>query len=250
MSTVVDAYWAAPAVARTVATLVFVCSLGVYTEMFSSGPFWFHWRFLFKFPPAVYRLVTSFLITGPQIGVLLDTYFVYSYLSQLEKSNSKFTRKEDLIWYLMVVGSVIIFLNQTIVGAGSYLPALLIAICYTATQDQRGQMAHFYVVTIPAQLMPYALLLLNLLNGWFMVKVGLTGLVAAHFHDFCTRLYPQFGGGPNLLPTPWWISWLMSTPRVSNTSYGSAFVPPSGGQSRGGPLPDSWRSAGPGRRLG
>ncbi|KAI4592555.1 hypothetical protein KJ359_011137 [Pestalotiopsis sp. 9143b] len=250
MSTVVDAYWAAPAVARTVATLVFVCSLGVYTEMFSSGPFWFHWRFLFKFPPAVYRLVTSFLITGPQIGVLLDTYFVYSYLSQLEKSNSKFTRKEDLIWYLMVVGSVIIFLNQTIVGAGSYLPALLIAICYTATQDQRGQMAHFYVVTIPAQLMPYALLLLNLLNGWFMVKVGLTGLVAAHFHDFCTRLYPQFGGGPNLLPTPWWISWLMSTPRVSNTSYGSSFVPPSGGQPRGGPLPDSWRSAGPGRRLG
>ena len=76
--------------------------------MFSSGPFWFHWRFLLKFPPAVYRLVTSFLITGPQIGVLLDTYFVYSYLSQLEKSNSKFTRKEDLIWYLMVVGSVII----------------------------------------------------------------------------------------------------------------------------------------------
>lgn len=142
------------------------------------------------------------------------------------------------------------FLNQTIVGAGSYLPALLIAICYTATQDQRGQMAHFYVVTIPAQLMPYALLLLNLLNGWFMVKVGLTGLVAAHFHDFCTRLYPQFGGGPNLLPTPWWISWLMSTPRVSNTSYGSSFVPPSGGQPRGGPLPDSWRSAGPGRRLG
>jgi Derlin-2/3 len=141
-------------------------------------------------------------------------------------------------------------LDQVFLGIGHYLPALLIAICYTATQDQRGQTAHFYVVTIPAQLMPYALLLLNLLNGWMMVYLGLCGLLAAHFHDFCTRLYPEFGGGPNLLPTPWFISWLISTPRVSNTSYGSSYVPPRDDKPRSGPLPDSWRSAGPGRRLG
>lgn len=76
--------------------------------MLSSDPFWFDYRFLLKLPPGVHRLVTSFMITQPQLGVLMDTYFTFSYLSQLEKSNSKFSRKEDLIWYLMVVGTVVI----------------------------------------------------------------------------------------------------------------------------------------------
>lgn len=76
--------------------------------MLSSDPFWFDYRFLLKFPPGLHRLVTSFMVTQPQIGVLMDTYFAFSYLSQLEKSNSKFSKKEDLIWYLIVVGAVVI----------------------------------------------------------------------------------------------------------------------------------------------
>ncbi|XXH00148.1 hypothetical protein Hte_006490 [Hypoxylon texense] len=252
MADIASVYMNTPPVARTVATAVFACSVGVYTGMISSFPFFFHHSLLFKFPPALYRLVTSFLITGPDFNVLLDTYFVFTYLSQLEVGNSKFTRKEDLIWYLMVVSSVIILLNQVFTGAGSYLHALLIALCYTATQDKRGTSAHFYVITIPAQLMPYCLLLVQLLfpNGWYNLKVGLTGLFAAHLHDFLTRLYPEFGNGPNLLPTPGWISWILSTPRVQNTAYGQAMGPQRERSGRTGPLPDSWRSAGPGRRLG
>ncbi|KAI1856102.1 hypothetical protein JX265_011817 [Neoarthrinium moseri] len=249
---VVDAYWAAPPIARTVATTVFACSVAVYTGMISSGPFWFHYSHLWQLPPALHRLVLPFFLTGPNLGVLFDTYFVFSYLSTLEKSNSKFSRKEDLIWYLMVVGSVIIILNQVFTGITfAYLTGLLIAMCYTATQDQRGQTAHFYVVTIPAQLMPACLLLVTLLTaGMSHFLIGVTGLVAAHFHDFCTRIYPEFGNGPNLLPTPWFISWIMTTPRIQNTVYGSTYVPPKDKQPRSGPLPDSWRSAGPGRRLG
>ncbi|KAI0130040.1 centromere/microtubule-binding protein cbf5 [Xylariales sp. AK1849] len=252
MASILDAYWAAPPISRTVATVVFVCSVGVYTHMLSSYPFFFDYRLLLGFPPGIHRFVTSFLLTGPQIGVLFDTYFVFTYLSQLEKSNAKFSRKEDLIWYLMFVGTVIIALNQIFTGAGGYLQALLISLCYTATQDQRGQNAHFYVITIPAQLMPYCLLIVQLLfpNGIYLIMVGLTGLVAAHLHDFLTRLYPEFGNGSNLIPTPWFISWLMTTPTVHNTVYGSTYVPPREGQPRSGPLPDSWRSSGPGRRLG
>jgi Derlin-2/3 len=108
MPSIADAYWATPPVARTVATAVFASSIGVYTGMFSANPFYFHWRLLWAFPPGVHRFVTSFLLTGPKLEVLFDTYFVFTYLSQLEKGNSKFTRKEDLIWYLMFVGTVII----------------------------------------------------------------------------------------------------------------------------------------------
>lgn len=91
---------------RTVATAIFLASIGVYTSMLPGDAFWMHYAYLLKFPPGLHRLVTSFMLTGPQLSVLFDTYFVYTYLSQLEQT--KFTRKEDLIWYLMVVGSVII----------------------------------------------------------------------------------------------------------------------------------------------
>lgn len=133
-----------------------------------------------------------------------------------------------------------------------YLQSLLIACCYTVTQDQRGQTAQIYFFTVPAQLMPYCLLLMHLVfdEGFAMLKIGITGLFAAHFHDFCTRIYPEFGNGPNLLPTPWVISWIMESPRFQNTAYGATHVPPRPGQPRSGPLPDSWRNAGPGRRLG
>ncbi|EMR64358.1 putative der1-like family protein [Eutypa lata UCREL1] len=108
MSDVASAYWAAPPIARTVATAVFASSVAAYTGMVSMYPFFFHYSFLLQFPPAIHRLFTSFLLTGPGLGVLFETYFVYSYLSQIEKSNPKFSRKEDLLWYLMFVGGVII----------------------------------------------------------------------------------------------------------------------------------------------
>ncbi|KAI0377931.1 Der1-like family-domain-containing protein [Hypomontagnella monticulosa] len=252
MSDMVSIYMNTPPIARTIATAVFICSVGVYTGMISAQPFVFHYLRLLKFPPALYLFVTSFLLTGPDLGVLFDTYFIFTYLSQLESHNPKFSKKEDMIWYLMFVGSVIILLNSLFTNGMVFLPALLIALCYTATQDQRGMNAHFYVITIPAQLMPYCLLLVQLLfpDGWNKLKIGLTGLLAAHLHDFLSRIYPEFGNGPNLIPTPWFISWIMSTPRTQNTVYGQSMAPPKEGGGRGGPLPDSWRTRGSGRRLG
>ncbi|KAI1253853.1 hypothetical protein MGN70_004248 [Eutypa lata] len=251
MSDVASAYWAAPPIARTVATAVFASSVAAYTGMVSMYPFFFHYSFLLQFPPAIHRLFTSFLLTGPGLGVLFETYFVYSYLSQIEKSNPKFSRKEDLLWYLMFVGGVIITLNQILTGAPRYLSALLIAVCYTATQDQRGQTAHFYIVTIPAQLLPYCMLLISiLLEGPTSFLVGLTGLIAAHLHDFLVRLYPEFGNGPNLIPTPGFLSFVIRTPRAQTTAYGQKYVPPRAFGGSSGPLPESWRSKGPGRRLG
>ncbi|KAI1458503.1 Der1-like family-domain-containing protein [Annulohypoxylon moriforme] len=250
MADIISVYMGTPPIARTVATAVFLCSVGVYTGMISAEPFIFHYSLLFKFPPGLYRLVTSFLLTGSGMSVLFDTYFVFTYLSQLE-NNPKFQNKEDLIWYLMFVTGIICPLNAFFTEGMLLLQALLIAMCYTATQDQRGMNAHFYIITIPAQLMPYCLLLVQLLfpGGWVSLKIGLTGLIAAHLHDFLTRIYPEFGNGPNLIPTPGFLSWIANSPRVRDTVYGQAIQPQREGTGSG-PLPDSWRSKGPGRRLG
>lgn len=88
----------------------------------------------------------------------------------------------------------------------------------------------------------------------------LCGLVAAHLYDFLTRLWPEFGGGSNLLPTPAFMSRLVPTPaRVQDHGFGQSFRPPGGvsggsgrttGASTGGVLPDTWKTRGRGNRLG
>lgn len=70
--------------------------------------FYFHYYEIFKFPPEIWRFVTSFLLTGPKLGIVMDTYFVFQYLSQLETAHPKFNRREDLLWYVVFCGFVIV----------------------------------------------------------------------------------------------------------------------------------------------
>lgn len=93
---------------RTIATFTFVVSAGVVLGMLPAKYFIFHPFYLIRFPPQIWRLATSFLVTSPGIGLLFDTYFLYTYLCQLEVGNPRFPRKEDLIWYLLFVCGTIL----------------------------------------------------------------------------------------------------------------------------------------------
>lgn len=143
-----------------------------------------------------------------------------------------------------------------------FTSALVLAFAYTSTQDDRGQKAQFFIVTIPAQWIPFAMLLMTLIMaGPSAAMVQGTGLVAAHLFDFLTRLWPEFGGGRNLLPTPGFIRrlWETKTAAVENKGYGTSFTPAqrsssaattSSSSGAGGVLPESWRTRGSGHRLG
>ncbi|TEA17955.1 Derlin-2 [Colletotrichum sidae] len=263
MSDVLDAYWQAPPIARTLATAAFVTSVSVALGLVSGYWFIFMPDYLFRIPPQIWRLGTNFLLTGPQLGLLFDSYFLYTYLSALEVGNPRFPRREDLIWYLMFVCTVITALCTYIMGGGAFLPALILAMCRTVTQDQRGMKANFYFVTIPAQLTPFCMMGVSLLfpGGYYAFMLQLMGLLAAHLYDFLSRIYPDFSGGPNLIPAPSFLSRLVQTPRMLQRDYGTAIrnTGAAAGQSTGsstgaslgnGSLPDSWRTRGPGRRLG
>ena len=137
--------------------------------------------------------------------------------------------------------------------------ALIVALTYTATQQQQGLQVNYMFVPVPAPLMPYAMIGISLLfpGGIQDFFLGLYGLVAAHMFEFLTRIYPQLGGGPNLLKTPKVMTRLVRAVegRISAISR-PGFTAPSGdasGSSTGaesGPLPDAWRTRGTGRRLG
>jgi len=150
-------------------------------------------------------------------------------------------------------------LNVAFTGATIFTSALVLALAYTSSQDDRGGKTTFFIVTIPSVLVPYAMLFITLIkDGFGAVLIQGTGLVAAHLHDFLTRLWPSFGGGRNLLPTPKFVTRLFQSTEatIKDRSYGTAFTPaqktPSTatGASAGGVLPESWRSRGSGHRLG
>jgi len=227
--------------------------------------FIFHRLYLWQIPPQIWRVMTAFFITGGGMGLLFDTYFLYMYLSQMEMGNPRFPRKEDVVWYLMFVSGVILTINSVLdLPFYAFLPALILSMCYTATQDQRGMKASFYFITIPAQLTPYCMILVNLLfpGGAMNMLLQLEGLVAAHLYDFLSRTWPEFGGGRNWISTPAWMSRIVQTPAILERGFGTAIRPVAqaaggGGSSTGtstgasrGPLPDSWRTRGPGQRLG
>jgi len=150
-------------------------------------------------------------------------------------------------------------LNATVTGGYIFTSALVLAFTYTSTQDDRGQKAQFFIVTIPAQWVPFAMLLMTfVMAGPQAAMIQGTGLIAAHLHDFLTRLWPTFGGGNNLLPTPGFIRrmWETRTATVSDKGYGTSFAPAqrdsasTTSSSAGGVLPESWRNRGSGHRLG
>lgn len=47
------------------------------------------------------------MITGPNLGILFDTYLIYNYMSQLEKGHPRLAKREDVVWYLIFICSTI-----------------------------------------------------------------------------------------------------------------------------------------------
>jgi len=255
-----DVFWAAPPISRTLAAGAFTLSVLVYTKILPIYYVVFYLPAIFQLPPQLWRIFTSFLMTGPDLGILFDTYFLYTYGSQLETASPKFSQPGDFFTYVIFVCLTILGLNILITGGVIYTSAFVLALAYTATQDARGQKASFFIITMPANWVPFAMLLMTfVMAGPGAAKVQGTGLVAAHMHDFLTRIWPTFGGGRNLLPTPAFIRKFCQTTQASVTdrSYGTAFTPAQraasgsgSGSTSSGVLPESWRNRGSGHRLG
>ncbi|KAK3994728.1 Der1-like family-domain-containing protein [Cladorrhinum sp. PSN332] len=258
MSTdLVSAFWQLPPIARTLSFSAGILSILTYTGIVPFTWLYFEGYFILQIPPQIWRFLTAFLITSPGLGMIMDPYFIYQYASMLETANPKFPRKEDFLWYLMFVCSIIVLVSYPLFGAPLFLNGLILALCYTATQDQRGQKANFFFFTVPAQLVPYCMLLFSLILSPGALPLQLTGLFAAHLHDFLSRLWPEFAGGNNWISTPAFLSRLVNTPRIVQRDYGTAIHGnrPSTGRTTGastgsGPLPDSWKTRGSGHRLG
>jgi len=255
----VDMFFSAPPVSRTLTAATLVISILVHTGLMSGYWVIFWIPKIFSLTPQLWRLMTSFMLSAPKFGILLDPYFLYTYGSKLEVGSPRFTKPGDFFTYIVFLCVTILGINYVWTGAGVFTSALILAFVYTGCQDDRGGMFNFMVVNVPAQWAPFGMLFITLImQGPEAAKTQSTGLFAAHLYDFLTRLYPEFGGGRNFIVTPAFVRRLFAPEEagVANRSYGTAFTPAdratgsSTGAATGSVLPESWKARGSGHRLG
>jgi Derlin-2/3 len=82
-------------------------SLLVYGGVMSADWIWFDpRRMFFKLPPQVWRLATSFLLTGPRLDFIFDLYFTWTYGTGLELNSPRFSQPGSFFVYVVFVCTI------------------------------------------------------------------------------------------------------------------------------------------------
>ncbi|KAK5680934.1 hypothetical protein LTS10_006692 [Elasticomyces elasticus] len=261
-----DMFWAAPPVSRTITAAAVLLSAPTWMGLINPYYVVFLREKIFTFTsiPQLWRIVTPFILTGPQLGLLMDPYFLYTYGSQLETEASRFTQPGDFFTYLVFVATIILLLGGVYLQGILLLSPLTLALAYTAAQENPNRQLTYFIVTFSAKWLPYAMLAMTFVTG--SPKEALlqsTGLVAAHAYDFVTKYWPEYGGGRRYLNTPAAVQRWFAKPGGTATARGAgtafaarpaANVPQqqagSGGGWASGFSGGAWNGRGTGRRLG
>lgn len=110
---------------RTWTAATLLTSVLIYGRMVNGLRLIFGIPYVFKLPvPEVWRILSSFCITGPDWAILYDTYFreyylflgmcnnlrcsVWTYSSNLERESPRFTQSGDFFYYVFFIGSIIL----------------------------------------------------------------------------------------------------------------------------------------------
>jgi len=241
-----------PPVTRVLVISAALLSCLIHSQMINGSNWIFFADYVFQMPPKipeVWRVFSSFMITGSGLSILFDCYFLYTYSSGLELGSPRFTEHGSYFVYITFLWTVITILGGYILGGMMLLSALILSLAYTFSQDNPNSNVTIFVLSFPAKYLPYALLFITLVSaGPVAAKVQASGLVAAHMYDFLTRIWPTFGNGRNYITTPVFVKrWFApDTGTASARSYGTAFNP-----RQNVPSSNAWTGQrGPGRRLG
>jgi len=260
-----DAFWAAPPVSRTITAAIVVVTLATWMSILNIYYVVFlRYKIFQLFVPEIWRLVTPFLITGPQLGLIFDPYFLFTYGKALETGSVYLNQPGDFFTYLVFVCAVIVLIAGFLMQQVLFLQPLILALAYTHSQENPNGQMTFFVFKIRSKYLPYCMLLMTfVMAGPTATYNQATGLVAAHLHMFLTRIWPSDGGGYNPIRTPQIVRRWFAQPSSAGTTraYGTAFQSRPAGSQAAAPAgrsggwtsgfnTGSWGGRGSGRRLG
>ncbi|KAK2749150.1 hypothetical protein FQN57_006765 [Myotisia sp. PD_48] len=255
-----DLYMTLPPVARTITAAALVESALAHGGVLPFVHVLFLPSKIFKIFPEIWRFISPFLLTAGGFGFLLDLYFLYKFSSDLEVNSPRFAQTGDFVTYVFFVATVILLTSGGLLGNIVFTSALIMAFVYLYAQDNRGKKVSFYIIQIPAEYLPWAMLLLTFVMGGVpaLLSEG-TGILASHLYDFLTRIYPAFGGGKNYIKTPLFVQRYFASHGFTRAHGGYRMnrpaerEPPSSATASGSWFPSvggSWKGRGAGRRLG
>lgn len=92
---------------RTIVAAMFIESLLVYGRLLDGYWVVYDNSFMFKLPPQLWRLLSSFLLTGGGFSFVFDLYFTWLYGTGLELNSPRFTQPGDFFTYVAFVEAVI-----------------------------------------------------------------------------------------------------------------------------------------------
>ncbi|KAI9714734.1 MAG: hypothetical protein M1820_000023 [Bogoriella megaspora] len=238
-------------------------SVAVHTGFLDGRLIILWWPWIFKIMPEIWRIFSSFILTGPQLGMIFDPYFLFTYGSSLERDSPRFNQPGDFFTYLTFIWAVILFLNGYLLGGVVFMNSLLLALAYTYAQENPNRQITFFVITFAIKYLPLAMMVMTfVMNSPTAAFHQSMGLVAAHFYEFLTKIWPEYGGGRSFIQTPGFVArWFSGDqPTPQTRSYGTAFAGRSSNQQVGGETGSSgvnlgsagqtWTRRGQGHRLG
>jgi len=242
-----------PPVTRVLVLSTVVTSLLVHSKMLNGIWVIYYSPYVWRLPPKIpelWRLFSSFSLTGRGLSILFESYFLYTNSIGLERGSPRFSEPGSYLIFVLFSMALILLLSTVWFGGMVFLNPLVLSMTYIFAQDNPNANVTIYILTFPARYLPYALMLMAVVSdGPNAVWSMLPGLLAGHLFNFLTRIWPTFGGGRNYITTPelvkrWYLG--MQQPGPETRDYGTAFRPgaaPATGNTGSG-------NRGPGRRLG
>jgi len=104
-----EAFWAAPPITRTITAVTVLLSATVWAGILPPYYVAFIRPWVLRLPfPQLWRLVSPFFITGPQLGLIFDPYFLWTHGKALETGSSRFSDPADFFVYIVFVCTCII----------------------------------------------------------------------------------------------------------------------------------------------
>ncbi|RPA96503.1 DER1-domain-containing protein [Choiromyces venosus 120613-1] len=248
----------APPVSRIYAGLTFLLSFSAHVlRLQVVHPYYLTWYAPMVFNttrPEIWRIVTSFMISGPKMAVILTPFFLYKYCSDCE--TTKFHRSGDLLVFIIFCGFIILLLNTFILQGMLLCGAMTLALAYYWTAlENKNNSVHFFIVRFPVKYLPWVMIFVTLVtDGLDPALVEGTGIIAAHLYLFLTNIWPRVAGGRHVIYTPQWIHGLFEE-RGDPAARGiRAGVPPSVAADATGrrmfTASGTWTHRGQGHRLG
>jgi len=254
----------APPVSRTLAGATIILSFSsIALGLFNPALLIYYPGYVWTLgQPQIWRLVTSFFLSGPGLGILLDPYFLFRYASDCERT--RFSRPGDFIVFLVFCGVAILTLNTFVFSGMTFNRPLMLALAYYWTAfEPAASRVNFFIATFPVKFLPFVMLLMTFVQGGLApTLVEATGLVAAHLYLFLTDIWPRLGGGVNPIFTPEWLNnWMSDRPEpvrappprrasVPAVAVGGDETRATGSMFGGRGGQDAWSHRGQGHRLG